>query len=78
MSSVWARAANDVGRDCFLSPSLVRYRAARKAWWARLSCNSLSEHPQFVKNATAIKQIWLRHGATEFLLAHVLVPNRQP
>ena len=30
-----------------------------------------SEHSQFVKNATAIKRIWLRHGATEFRIARV-------
>ena len=30
-----------------------------------------SEHSQFIKNATAIKQIWLRHGATEFRIARM-------
>jgi len=30
-----------------------------------------SEQSQFVRNATAIKRIWLRHGATEFRVARM-------
>jgi hypothetical protein len=30
-----------------------------------------SDHSRFVKNATAIKRIWLRHGAMEFRIARM-------